>query len=472
MALRLRRGTDAERLTITPLEGELIYTTDLKETWVGDGVTEGGNRISGITLQNISDLSDVDNTLPQIGQVLRWNGTQWEPSDDDTGIIVGADYQINIVGEDSSIIVDSVTNTFTGNFVGDGSQLTNLPGSNVQSIFDLNDVFRFESQTPDAGDVIIYDGENFVARKIRFIEGSDSTIILDANTNTFTGNFVGDGSQLTNLPEAILDSSGYRINILGDDSSIIIDTSNNSGVFNEITVLGERLNFLDDVSIESVNDKFSKTIRFVRYSPDGRFTDSIIANSQGFVNSGRIVNSYKGLASEPNLLDSGDAISVDASSSYKGIGSLEDTDNYILSTFIRTRIDPNGVQPSSTESPGRIDLYTLADGNVLNAKGISIDSQGRVSINRGDNEAQATLDVNGNGLFEGEVKASTFSGSYSLNNNSVVIDGETGSLFFAEVNIIGETGNTPATGAGDLANVDSWLQITVNGTIKFIPLYS
>ena len=26
MALRLRRGTNAERLTITPAEGELIYT--------------------------------------------------------------------------------------------------------------------------------------------------------------------------------------------------------------------------------------------------------------------------------------------------------------------------------------------------------------------------------------------------------------------------------------------------------------
>jgi hypothetical protein len=42
MPLRLRRGTNAERLTITPLEGELIYTTDTKKVYVGDGNTIGG----------------------------------------------------------------------------------------------------------------------------------------------------------------------------------------------------------------------------------------------------------------------------------------------------------------------------------------------------------------------------------------------------------------------------------------------
>ena len=42
MALRLRRGTDAQRALITPLDGELIYTTDTKKLYVGDGTTAGG----------------------------------------------------------------------------------------------------------------------------------------------------------------------------------------------------------------------------------------------------------------------------------------------------------------------------------------------------------------------------------------------------------------------------------------------
>jgi len=35
MAFRLRRGTDAERLLITPAEGELIYTTDIISMNIG-----------------------------------------------------------------------------------------------------------------------------------------------------------------------------------------------------------------------------------------------------------------------------------------------------------------------------------------------------------------------------------------------------------------------------------------------------
>jgi hypothetical protein len=43
--LQLRRGTEAERVQITPLEGEPIYTTDSKKLYIGDGSTAGGNEI-------------------------------------------------------------------------------------------------------------------------------------------------------------------------------------------------------------------------------------------------------------------------------------------------------------------------------------------------------------------------------------------------------------------------------------------
>lgn len=47
MSLKLRRGTSADRTTVTPAEGELIYTTDTKLVYVGDGATAGGNLLSG-----------------------------------------------------------------------------------------------------------------------------------------------------------------------------------------------------------------------------------------------------------------------------------------------------------------------------------------------------------------------------------------------------------------------------------------
>lgn len=48
MALKIRRGSNASRLTITPVEAELLYTTDTKKIYVGDGSTLGGTLVSGV----------------------------------------------------------------------------------------------------------------------------------------------------------------------------------------------------------------------------------------------------------------------------------------------------------------------------------------------------------------------------------------------------------------------------------------
>ena len=77
MALRLRRGTNAERQLITPAAGELIYTTDTKSLYVGDGTTAGGVVVqgSGGGASSLNDLNDV--TLGSIsdGQVLAWSSS-------------------------------------------------------------------------------------------------------------------------------------------------------------------------------------------------------------------------------------------------------------------------------------------------------------------------------------------------------------------------------------------------------------
>jgi hypothetical protein len=53
MALQLRRGLDgAARTAITPGIGEIIYTTDTKKVFVGDGTTAGGNPVSPVVSVN------------------------------------------------------------------------------------------------------------------------------------------------------------------------------------------------------------------------------------------------------------------------------------------------------------------------------------------------------------------------------------------------------------------------------------
>jgi Major tropism determinant N-terminal domain len=45
MSLRIRRGTDAQRQTLTFDQGEVVYTTDTKKLYMGDGITAGGTNI-------------------------------------------------------------------------------------------------------------------------------------------------------------------------------------------------------------------------------------------------------------------------------------------------------------------------------------------------------------------------------------------------------------------------------------------
>lgn len=52
MALKIRRGTAAIRMSITPAAGEPLYDTDTKSLYLGDGTTVGGNFVGGIASGN------------------------------------------------------------------------------------------------------------------------------------------------------------------------------------------------------------------------------------------------------------------------------------------------------------------------------------------------------------------------------------------------------------------------------------
>ena len=49
--MRLRRGTDVQRQEIIFEVGELIYVTDTKDVYVGDGVTAGGILMQEVSVQ-------------------------------------------------------------------------------------------------------------------------------------------------------------------------------------------------------------------------------------------------------------------------------------------------------------------------------------------------------------------------------------------------------------------------------------
>jgi hypothetical protein len=173
MALRLRRGTDAERLLITPVEGELIYTTDTKLLYAGDGSTAGGNVVTddgagGAT--TLDALTDTDLTGAVGDDVLTYNAgtSKWEA--------------------------------------------VAVPGVGVLALTDLSDV---DTAGLTAADIIQYDGVNFITASVQEAVGVGGALTIQT-TGLHTGNVVG-------TVDGELNGS-----VFGDDSSIIIDGINHT----------------------------------------------------------------------------------------------------------------------------------------------------------------------------------------------------------------------------------------------------
>ena len=72
MALKVRRGSNAERQQIVFEQGELVYTTDTKKLYVGDGINQGGFPVTGDPFLGLTEL--VEDLTPQLGGNLDLNG--------------------------------------------------------------------------------------------------------------------------------------------------------------------------------------------------------------------------------------------------------------------------------------------------------------------------------------------------------------------------------------------------------------
>lgn len=175
MALRLRRGTNAERQLITPKAGELIYTTDTKALYIGDGTTAGGNIVQGGGGGgNLNSLSDVTVGTVSNGQVLAYNGgtADWRPTN-----------------------LESVS-------FGNANQHTDI---------------LYPDGQPNNGDILLHDGTNFVASALvdsqmrLSIVGSDSSLLVDHITSSIVGDVVG-GDLKVNSITTLIDTSEKTAN--------------------------------------------------------------------------------------------------------------------------------------------------------------------------------------------------------------------------------------------------------------------
>lgn len=291
MPLRLRRGTDTERLTVTPLEGELVYTTDTKLVYIGDGTTVGGNVVGPSTFPgtltsnlnlsgrdifgtgninitgniNSSTLASTGNT--NVGGALSVNGNAFIQGSVDAAAFVGSVFRDN-----SSLIIDAITGNINAEKIfavnniirfyptasnvrndvhihstDERSNLkltrdstSNLAGSTVNYgavLFERNDING--PFTPS----LIVGGENYLT----FAVSADGNFADQSNIFTFRNKRTGIG---TSTPTETLDvrgngvftgtlrASAFKGSVFADDSTVVVDAINGNVNSNNLTVFG------------------------------------------------------------------------------------------------------------------------------------------------------------------------------------------------------------------------------------------
>jgi hypothetical protein len=405
MALQIRRGLEADRLSITPLAGELLYVTDTGNVYVGDGTTAGGALVTG-------DV--VDDTTPQLGGDLDLNGND----------IIGTG-NINITG----------TITATGNInLGDASadnisvlgSLTTSITPKLDSAVDIGSAALRWRNGYFAG--LTVDGQLDAVSINANIIADNSTVSYNASTGNFAGNLTGNvtGDLVGNVTGNVTGVlNGYHNgdmtgSVFADNSTVMLDANNNIHIIEnalsdgfvewQSSVTGDRTIRASAESGRSILQLFYKDTS----------QDLSLSNlSYGTVSFGR----EDSVDARPTVLMTG----------------------RVNGLFISAGDDPNGVFPESNY------MVLTRDGNF----GI------------GTYAPQKPLDIRGDGIFTGDVTAAAFKGTLAADDSSIIIDGTTGGLIVANVDVIGETGNTPV----DTGSVDSWLEVTVNGATKYIPLY-
>jgi len=239
MALRLRRGLDIERQSITFAEGEPLYTTDTKQLYVGDGSTVGGNLVTGIK-------SLLEDTTPQLGNNLDLNNNNI------TGVgnidIVGdltikgglnadfilADYRGSLFGNDSTMLVDGNQGIITASVVsGDvplvdvDTKLINLNFTPLESLQDVKIV------NPQIGDTLQYQSDGWHAQPF----GTDPITQLPPPNNSLLQYTSSNGWVGSNK-------------IIADDSSVLIDLASGEVYLGSSSIQTFSDVFIDNSSLQ------------------------------------------------------------------------------------------------------------------------------------------------------------------------------------------------------------------------------
>ena len=428
MPLQIRRGNTAQRQNIVPQAGELVYDTDLGTIYVGDGETAGGIASVNITPRDVRDqAAGIFTSGSHTGISFTYNGSEGTIDavvDPDLsnyqGVIRASAFNGSLVADDSSLLVDALhgyinlNGTVKSNVVPDSDSAYDigtsglrfkdlyLSGSSLHlgsaTITSVGSAVNLPAGSTVGGVAIgsggtgdgVVSGMNYNIN----IVGDDSTLIVNATTKSvsaaggFTGNITG--NVLGNT------TGNHKGNILANDLTSAYDadtkaftgslTGNVTGNVNgnvrtaAISVAGAYL------TIENATNTSISTI--VRNIPEpGNHTD-VNAVTDGVYSTGTSYYISRGTLGTPTAVQTADRLVAD-------IYFAHDGSTYVPSCIMGMGVDPYA-SVTTGAVPGGISFTAISDGNITHlTKTFLMDSRGYIGINNGFNQPGATLDING-----------------------------------------------------------------------------
>lgn len=218
MPLQVRRGTNAQRQAMAePLAaGELLYTTDTGTLYIGNGSTLGGIPVANISSQDVKDISagvftggshsgitfTYDSEAGTIDAVVDQDLSNYQ------GVIRASAFSGSLVADDSSLLIDAINGsinlngTVKGNIVPDSNEAYDIGTSGLR----FKDLYLSGSS--------LYLGDAVITSTGSFVD-------LPAGS-TVGGVLIGSGS---GIGDGVIPGSNYNINIVGDDSTVIVNSS-------------------------------------------------------------------------------------------------------------------------------------------------------------------------------------------------------------------------------------------------------
>jgi hypothetical protein len=240
MSLQIRRGTEAERLTITPLTAELIYTTDTQLVYVGDGTTAGGilvgsgggngnygnanvvallnSGLAGNIIPTVDNLYSLGNSTRQWADLYVSNNTIYMNNVPLSGNATTLSYAgVPLVAETSSSNITTTGNVSAAFFIGDGGFLSNVGGGGSYSNADVALYLPTYTGNLAGGNVLLSGTTSLIeaAGTIAILPSAGNTV--DLGTTRLMGDITPVNAMGGNVGTAALPFfSGQFVNVLGD----------------------------------------------------------------------------------------------------------------------------------------------------------------------------------------------------------------------------------------------------------------